>query len=292
MPPSGNPFEVAELSRNKGSPVTLYFFRYGDTTESYYAYTDAEEDTVWTFDPGLGPVTFKPIPIDHGAISSSGTLDKSSLDVKTPQDSELSMLFRLHPPSQIVTLRLLQGHEGVDDFRVAWAGRVLGNQVTGNETTFTCEPVSTSIRRAGLRRHYQLGCPLALYGVGEGQCNADKEAASTFAAVSNVAGALVALGGAWAADEMRIKYTGGIAEWQDATGRTETRTIVRLADSQTLVLSGVALGLVPGASIKLSFGCDHTWAGDCTNLHHNVQNFGGDPLIPTKNPIGIVNNFQ
>jgi hypothetical protein len=281
-------FNSRETSRAEGEPINLYFFRYGDAPDAYWAYTDAEQPVEHDFDPEVGLVVFEPVPIDRGSIVSSGTLDRAAMEIKTPQDSELAMLFRIHPPSQVVVLTVFQGHVGDLDFKVCWAGRVLGCQLNGNEAEFTCEPVSTSMKRAGLRRNWQYGCPHVLYGP---QCKADREDASIVTTVTGVAGALVSVDPAWAPAEMRVKYLGGLAEYSNADGVTEIRTVIRLADSDTLVLSGYALGLVPGSPIKLSFGCNHIWNEDCTNLHNNVQNFGGHPFIPTKNPIGIVNNF-
>lgn len=281
-------FANREASRQKGEPITLYFFRYGDTPASHFAYTDGEEAVVHAFDDPASPITFQPIPISRGAITSSGSLDRAALQIMMPDDEGMPMLFRYHPPSQVVTGIVFQGHVDDDDFKVVWAGRVLGCQLGGQNTAdFTCEPISTSLKRNGLRRRYQYGCPHVLYGP---QCKADQEAASIYATVGGVSGALVSLGGGWSAQP--TKYVGGLATWANSSGgRTETRTIVRLADTNTLVLSGIALGLSPGMPIKLAFGCDHIWNSDCTNLHDNVHNFGGDPFIPTKNPIGIVNNF-
>lgn len=281
-------FNARETSRTLGSPISLYFFRYGDAPDSYYAYTNAEQPVTHNFDPEVGEVTFAPIPIDRGPITSSGSLDKATLEIRTPQDSLLSKVFRLHPPSQVVVLTIFNGHDGDTEFKVGWGGRVLDCQLAGNEATFTCEPISTSLKRPGLRWNWQYGCPHVLYGE---DCKADKEAATIIASVTSVAGALVTLPTTWAPADMKAKYIGGLAEWVNNEGRTEIRTIIRMADSTTLILSGFALGLLPGSSISLSFGCNHIWNEDCTNLHNNVKNFGGDPFIPTNNPIGIVNNF-
>lgn len=281
-------FNSRETSRHQGEPVSLYFFRYGDTPDAYYAFTDAEQPVTFGFDPQVGDVTFMPVPINRGTISASGSLDKAALEIRTAHDSELSLVFRLHPPSQVVVLSIFQGHAGDPDFKLAWGGRVLDCQLAGNEAIFTCEPISTSLKRPGLRRHWQYGCPHVLYGP---QCKADKEAATIVSSVVSVQGALVNLPGPWAADPMKPKYVGGLAEWVNPQGRTEVRTIIRLADSDTLVLSGFALGLLAGSSISLSLGCNHIWNEDCTLLHNNVHNFGGQPFIPTKNPVGITNNF-
>lgn len=280
-------FPIREASRTLGEPISLYFFRYGDTPDAYYAYTDCEQQVEHEFDPQVGLVVFQPIPVDRGEITSSGSLDKAAMEIRTPQNAELAQLFSLHPPSQIVTVVIFQGHEGDTDFRVEWMGRVLGSSREGNEAVYTCEPVSTSMKRPGLRRNYQYQCPHVLYSQGPGLCNADREARSILRSATGVAGALVTFG----AIDNPDMYIGGIAEWTAPDGRKELRSIVRRADGLTFVFSGIALGLTPGVVVKLSAGCDHKMDGDCLNLHNNVQNFGGQPWIPTENPLGIKNNY-
>lgn len=284
-------FDQREKSRTQGAPFFLYFFRYGDTPDAFFAYTNADDAIEHIFDDELGPVLFVPEAISHGSIQVSGTLDRATLEVRTPQDSEISLLFRHYPPSQVVSMLVFQAHEDEPEIKVVWAGRALGNQLEEDEAVFTCEPVSTSQKRAGLRRHWGYGCPHVLYSVGDYLCNANKAAATITAPVTLVQGALVTMPGAWAPTGLKAKYLGGLASWTRADGRTETRSIIRLADSDTIILSGLALGLTSGMAIDLSYGCDHVWDSDCSNLHNNVLNFGGQPLIPTKNPIGIVNNF-
>lgn len=285
-------FGIRESSRSLGEPISLFFVRYGETPDAYFAYTDAEQIVTIQFDPDLGDVSFLPVPISFGEITASGSLDKASVEMRMPQNTPLADLFKLHPPSQVITLKVFQGHGDEDDYKVAWIGRILGGGREENEAVYTCEPVSTSMKRPGLRRNYQYQCPHVLYGP---QCQANRAAATISRAVTAVAGALVSIGGTFANPD---NYNGGIASWTTPDGRLEERTIVKRADTTTLIMSGVVVGLVVGQQIQLAFGCDHrlelagnTLTGDCIDLHNNVLNYGGDLWIPLKNPIGIVNNF-
>jgi hypothetical protein len=285
-------FQTQEASRSLGAPIRLFFFKYGDAATAYYAYTNAEQAVNYSFDPTVGLVTFQPTPITHSAIVSSGTLDKAALTVSTPQDSPLAQNFRVYPSSQVVILTIFEGHVGLNEFKVVWSGRVLGAGDNKNETEYTCEPASTSMKRPGLRRNWQRGCPLPLYGQGPGQCNADLPSASTAFPVTVIANALVSLGGGWATQspEARNRYLGGLAIWTAADGRTERRTILKLYnDTVGVLLSGAASGLSAGMSVTLAWGCPHDLDG-CA-MHNNRPNYGGQWLIPTKNPFGIVNNF-
>ena len=281
-------FADREESRHTGAPVFLYFFRYGPEPDSYFAYTNAERAIGYAFDAEVGLVEFQPIPIGHGSVVSSGTLDRADLDIRVPHDVELSMLVRLHPPSWTISLTIFKMHDNEDGWAVGWAGRILGNQLEEEYAVFTGQPITTALQRIGLRRSWQLSCPHVLYGP---RCRADKEAATTIVQVQEVVGAILTLPVGWETADRKPKYTGGLASWVNASGRTETRQIIRVPDPTTVLLSGFAYDLLAGGSVSFSLGCDHWYDSDCTQLHNNVHNYGGQFAIPTKNPIGITNNF-
>jgi hypothetical protein len=145
-----------------------------------------------------------------------------------------------------------------------------------------------------LRRPYQYGCPLALYSVGPGLCNADKASKTLSATVSTVDGATVTLGAGWNGAFSGAKFLGGLFEWVNDDGLTDRRTILRVTGN-TLSLSGIAKDVDPGDTVSVVVGCNHkAYAeqdGDCLPLHDNINNYGGDPWIPLKNPIGDFNNY-
>lgn len=275
------PFSTFEQSRDQGAPVTLFLFLYGTTPDAYYGYTDAEQEIV------TGGRTFTPIPVQRSNIASNGTLDKAQLTVRGPHDSPLSELFKVYPPAQVVTLIIYQGHAEDPDaeFMAVWSGRVLSCTREDGEAVYACEPVNTSLRRPGLRRNYQYGCPHVLYGP---QCLANQAAASIEVAAQSVAGYAVTLTPGWSTGIDATKFLMGVVSWEGATG-TEIRTVIRI-DGDVLDLSGPTFGLVSGAALTLSRGCNHQM-NDCLDVHNNIHNYGGQPWIPLKNPIGIVNNF-
>lgn len=272
-------FETLEESRNLGQPVDLYYFRYGTTASAYYAYTDAEEPV--TYDG----VIYEPKPIQRGAINSSGTLDKSALQIDVPVSSEVAELFRIYPPGRSVTLIIRQGHLGdVDnDFKVIWSGRILSSSREDSVNSLTCEPLSTAFRRSGLRRCYQYSCPHALYG---SLCMASRLAATRAAIVYAVSGASVTMDSGWNGTHPVEKYIGGMIEWDTPAGK-EVRTILRLTEGgNKLRLSGATRGITGGMEISVILGCEHNLS-DCEFLHNNIQNYGGQPWIPLSSPIKI-----
>lgn len=274
-------FAARENSRTLGQPVDIYLFRWGDGTNDYFAYTNAEQPLT------VDGVTYQPIPISRASVVASGTLDKASLEVRTPTSAELAEKYKLFPPSRVVSLVIRQGHIGDPDhqFLAIWTGRVLGSKRAKSEAIYTCDPISTALRRTGLRRHWQYSCPHTLYGP---MCRASKSFATVPASVASFSRAVVTLNPGWQVDSSKHFYTGGLLEW-DVGADQEVRTIWKI-DGDVLVLSGPATGMTSGQAVRVVLGCAKI-VTDCADLHVNLPNFGGQPWIPKVNPIGIKNNF-
>lgn len=275
-------FASFETSRDRGQPVNLYRFVWGETPTSFYAYTDAEKPVIHD------GITYDPIPVMRGAVVSSGSLDKSTIELRMPVTTDLSALFIAYPPSQVVSCFIRQGHLDDPDaeFPVIWTGRIVQSGREGNEAVFQGEPVATSMKRTGLRRHYQYSCPHVLYGP---HCRANEAAATTQVRVEVIAGAKITLPFDWTPAERAPLHLGGMVRWTGSGGNREVRTILDVSGGTVLTLSGAVRGLRVGQTVDVLLGCNHQMSG--CRLHNNIHNFGGCPWIPKKNPIGIVNNF-
>lgn len=276
-------FQDQETSRTKGRPVNLALIRFGENPESFYAFTTSEYPIV--FDG----ITYAPHPIDIPNQTSSGGLDKQSLEVTVPLDSPLAELFRVVPPSYTVAITVRQGHVDGTEFPVIWIGRILGGSRAGSMAKLLCEPSSTSLRRPALRRNYMYSCPHALYGP---QCKASLSAATASFVVESFTGNTVTLPVNWVDPARALKYRGGLVRWEGDAGDI-IRSIVGLQEDRRLVLNGATNELEIGASIRVSLGCSRNFeivggqpVSDCAELHNNILNFGGQPFIPTENPIG------
>ncbi len=250
-----------------------------------YAYTDATREVVHN------GVTYLPIPITMGGINSSGKLDKTLLEVRMPRDTPVTHEFRVYPPSQPVSLVIRTGHttDPDDEFLVAWAGRVLGSRRDGDESIMECEPITSSLRRPGLRRNYQIGCPYVLYGPG---CKAGKPAATVTVAVTTVdqTALTLTLPDGWEGSFTPEKFIGGMVEWDTDAGTREIRKIMRV-EADVLTIGGFLRGLENGDSVSVVLGCNRQTT-DCADLHNNIHNYGGFPSIPITNPLGAgTNNY-
>ncbi len=288
-------FNNREVSRTQGNPISLLLFRYGSADPEYYAYTSHEQ----TVTNGL--IDYLPVPMDLGKIEASGTLDKKTLEIRLPISTDIAEIFVL-PPSYPVTLVIRRGHlnDPDNEFLVEWSGRVLSCSREGAEAVFACEPISTALRRSGLRRHYQYSCPHALYGP---QCNANEAAATTTNETLSVDAAAVTLFDGWETPTRAAAALGGVVTWTGPHG-TIIRTIIEvLPNLTTLKLNGPTTGLQDGDEVTVKLGCNHRFEltgpttgvfvdTDCFTIHNNVPNYGGMPWIPLDNPIGTnVNKY-
>lgn len=280
-------FPTYESSIEDGGPVQLYRFVYGTEAGEILAYTNSTDEQIVDHGGSVGIVTYSPIPVERGNIVSNGTLDKSAIKISLDVGTDLAELFRVYPPSSVVTLTIYEGH--IDDpdseFIVIWAGRIISASREGNSLNLSGEPVSTQLRRAGLRRHYQYGCPHALYST---PCGANKAAATVVATVSAIAGTVVTLTAGWEGAFAAIKFQRGTLEWTPAGETTQKRTIIRISGDD-LSLSGLPSGLAVSDTVDVVLGCNHrafaAADGDCEGLHDILVNYGGQPWIPTKNVI-------
>jgi hypothetical protein len=291
-------FTIYESSRKSGSPIDLYLFRTGIGSASYFAYTNNESAIVFDDGSGLGPLTYEPIAINRGKIAAQGNLDKTRLDIRMANTTGLAIFLKTSFASSVLTCVVYNGHVTDPDaeFIAAWTGRILSAKNEPPEMVLTGEPVITAMRRSGLRRHYQIGCPHVLYDQEDGSCLADIDAVSQTATVASFSGSLVVLEPGWEGPIDAAKFkNGGRLEWDTAGGDHEIRTIRRIA-TDNLRLNAPVREMTVGMSVTVIPGCNHK-INDCTDLHKtilgnpNIVNYGGQRRIPTSSPLGLRNNY-
>ncbi len=268
--------DVFHRSRSLSRPVYLYEIVFAEGEAGTLRLTTAGR-TVTAFGQD-----FESAQVKHGNIESSGTLDNAALELNTPRHNPLVEVFRVYPPERVVSMTIFRGEldDPDADFKAIWSGRVLNFAMQGLEATFSCEPIATAVRRPGLRRTYQYGCPHVLYGP---QCRADKAAASSPGTVAALDGSVVTLNAGWNAKDPPF-YLRGMLEWTTDEGPVR-RTILRTLSGDRLLLSGTLPGLAVGDSVTAVLGCSHRM-DDCISLHNNVLNYGGQPWISKVNPLG------
>jgi hypothetical protein len=274
-------YDPIESSVDEGSPVNLFEFRYGDDPDDVFRYCTNDREIV-----AAGRI-WTPCNITHGPIVSSGSLDKAPMDVIMPNDLPLGKQFIITPPSRQILLNIWRGHalpNGFDDFVRIWTGRVLAPTWREAELELSCEPVATSLKRIGLRRYYQYGCPHDLYGR---ICRVDKPTYTAIGAVIKLVNARSVHVGFTTTPVPfdHTRFIGGTFRYDPNSGQKALRTIVGISPDTggyRIELMAAISGIQVGTPITMSYGCKHNWE-NCL-LFNNTPNYGGFPNIPTKNP--------
>ena len=261
-------YATIETSVQSGRPVELYEFRNGTT---YFRYTSADGDVVY------GGNTFAAVPIARGAVEATSETARLALEITCARTVGVLDLFALMPPAEIVAVTVRRLHAGDGEAITLWMGRILNVTLNNDAAEIHCESVYTSLKRVGLRRLYQKGCPHVVYGPG---CNLDRNAFKVVKTVSVVAGTAITLGSMGAfADGY---FSGGYLEWESAGGYFERRAI-RSQVGGVVTISFPLPGLAASDTVNLYPGCDHTLA-TCASKFSNRLNYGGMPYFPSKNP--------
>jgi uncharacterized phage protein (TIGR02218 family) len=258
-------YDAREQSLQDGAPVELYEFTRGSLI---YRYTSADADYTLTAN------TYAAEPLQRGKIETSAERARNSLTVECRREFAIADLFRIAPPTDVIGLVVKRQHRADADVAVIWTGRVLNCEFTGAQARLNCEPVTSSMKRPGLRRLYQRGCPHVLYGPG---CNLNRASVSTVTTVTAISGLVLSVAALGA-----YPFAGGFVEWEVEAGVIERRFVSGFSGLD-LTLTQAFQGITVGATVTVSPGCDHTMA-TCDGTYSNVDNFGGFPFIPSKNP--------
>lgn len=284
-------FDLFESSRSSGKPIALFLFRVGPGDLDVLGYTNCETPIVYA--PSGTLVTFEPTPIERDDIKSSGTLDKTTIDIRLSRDLAIADIFRIYPPSYVVSLVIYEGHIGDADmeFLVRWSGRIRNAQFDGLKCTLTGEPISSILGRPGLRRNWQFGCPYVLYS--PVTCKAQK-IPQALTLTSILTGNSVRVHPVGVLPKPAVNYTNGTIEWFNAENRRELRNIAKVTAATggnfDLVLTGGTHTLIVGQDMAMLLGCNHDTI-DCETIFDNILNYGGQPWIPLKNPVNNIRTF-
>lgn len=263
-------YATVESSVQTGRPVELYEFLNGDTA---YRYTSGDGAVAY------GGNTYAAVPISRGAVEATSEVARLALEITCSRDLPVLDLFSFVPPEEVIAVTLRRLHAGDGEAITLWLGRVLNVTWNNADAEIHCESVYTSLKRIGLRRLYQKGCPHVLYGTG---CGLDRDAFDLARTVSTVTGTAITM--TTMAGYADGYFAGGYLEWERTTGVFERRAI-RSQVGAVVTVGFPIPGLTASNAVTLYPGCDHTLA-TCTSKFSNRLNYGGMPYFPSKNPFG------
>lgn len=267
-------FNDYELAAQSGQPVELYTFRYGTNRLDF-----TSSDAAYVYQTR----TYDPATLQRTAIEETSEIARSDLKITCAHDFAPANWFNPYPPSEVVTVEMRRLHRPDGDAKLFWTGRVLTCRWVDTSAELQCESLIAAMRRPGLRRLYQRGCPYVLYGTGCAVASASYKHAATLSAVSGTTVSAAAFDA-----QVDGYFAGGYLEWQNGT-RLERRAIQSHVGTD-VVLSHPVPGLVAFASVNAYAGCDHSLA-TCASKFSNAIRYGGFPYIPQKNPFGQASVF-
>lgn len=261
-------FLSRETSAYLGEPFELYRFARG---ADIFLYTSADENKIFNGE------TYTAVPIRRNNIQKSQDSGKNNLKIEIDGSIALVRNYVASSPSQVVSLTIFALHENEAESFTVWKGRINSVAFSRNIATINCETIVTSFKRNGLRRLFQRNCPHRLYD--SSTCRASSTAFRAIATLSAVSGLTVSSNtfGTFANDH----FTGGFVNWN--SGSFIESSLITAHTGNTLTLRLAIPDLTVGDVVDAFPGCDRT-INTCINKFSNVENYGGFPWIPTRNP--------
>lgn len=261
-------FDTQERSAEGGQPIELFKFDLGGTL---YTYTNQE--STQTFDA----IVYTPEAISRGKIQNSFEQKKTQLTITVPVDNEFAQLFISIIPGETAILEVRQVHrtDGADQTVLIFKGRVgtVGFSNDGKSAKITCRPIMAAVERPIPRHTYQGLCNHMHY---DDRCTVVQGSFEETGSVTTVNGRNITTSGLTnvsSSDYWEAGFVQFGVEYRLIVAQTDNVFRLNLPFSADIV--GETLTFLPG--------CKHR-RSDCATKFSNIENYGGYPFVPTKNP--------
>lgn len=239
-------------------------------------------------------------PISDDGVKQSGEAASDALNITASVDTVPARLFMYSPPSKMMSIVKYRAEfdpkprvsevtglvstpdsrvHPVTNKRVLYDGEVGQCSFAGDPGTvgFTCETLSASMRREGLRLPWQRQCPFAIYD--QSTCKLDKSSRGVVAVITAINGVSVSLDSIGSIPDGHM--AGGFLEFQHPVKGMETLA-VESASGTDLVIFGSTIELWVGMTVTIYPGCNQS--PDRCKSYGNYLNYGGFEALPGKSP--------
>jgi uncharacterized phage protein (TIGR02218 family) len=241
----------------------------------------AEDATITALTSGDVPFThmgdtYVPHAIGRSEYSNKQELSKASIEILFPASSPIAKEWINRDLHNRLSLTIFAKEDST--VSSIWKGRMSSIRPSSEEIVLTFESVFTSLRRTGISKRYQRLCPLVLYGK---QCGVNAATYQVNATCTARQPSTYQYEIPIAASQPNGYYSGGILEASNG----DKRFIVKHEGIYIFVnrlLGALETATLP-ASVKIYPGCDRS-KETCKNKFNNLNNYGGFPFIPGKNP--------
>lgn len=234
-----------------------------------------------TYNAGSGDEVYTPYAIGRGVVEVKNELSKASLEITLALNNPIAQRYLSAIVDTVLTLTVFQQTNATTN--VVWKGRLVKVKLTNKKVSLIFESIFTSMRRPGLRARWQKSCRHSIYGPG---CKVDK-------ATVLFANDVVAIDG----NDIELTdlstfsagyFTGGIVQTQDNDAMryilSHVGNVITLSRPFEHLNEIFAAG-PPPIAVNLYPGCPKNMTA-CKDIFDNLDNFGGFPWIPPKNPMG------
>lgn len=268
-----------EGSVEGGRPIILYRFTLGSVV---WRYTSADEIV------NAGGFEWMPASITDDGSKQTGEVAQDAMTIEAPSWIGPSNVFMSAAPSKMIQVDVFAKHEGDADLVTYYAGEISQiNFPMPGKCRITCETLSASMKREGLRLGWQRTCPYATY---DDACGLDKADFGLAFTVVGITGNTVNV----ILDAVLIpangKYNNGFIEWNHPFRGVEVLMVELSAQvpvvtdgpNHALTIFGFPGDLFIGATGIVYPVCDFT-PPSCQGFA-NYDNYGGSPDMPYKSP--------
>jgi len=256
-------------------PVELYTFTRG-VFSWYYTSADANID--------FNGNTYVATPIKRSRIEATPDLGRITLKITTSRTTAFVDQFIETSPTDIITITVTRFHPEDSTSAITFKGRVINVKFQENDAEISCQPIQTTLKRPGLRRLYQLNCPHVLYGPECGVALGTHQVMGVITGVSGLtitsASFIISINPTFDA----AHFTGGFVAFSQAGLVTKRFITDHNNGTGTLTLNLPFSGIIVGDTVTAAPGCDHV-TPTCAGKFAVIENFGGFPFIPQKNPM-------
>lgn len=256
-------------------PRELFKFTRG-TVNWYYA--SGDEDV--TFEAKV----YEAEAISRGDIATTQDVNKAGLKIEVAKSNAFIQQYIAASPSDVITLTVYRIHGDEAGSIVSFIGRVVNIDFQESKAVISVQSNQSSLKRPGLRRVFQTTCPHVLYG---DMCRVNRTLFKTDAVLSGLSG-LTLTSSAFVVSVNATYdptwFVGGYIDYL-VDGATDRRFITAHDNvAGTITVNLPLVGVAIGDTVSAYAGCDHA-PETCVGKFSNIENYGGFPFIPEKNPM-------
>lgn len=254
-------YQTTEESINSGKPIELFDFVFGQT---HYRYTSGPIDIVYN------TKTYVSETIQRDDLELTENAFKNEIKLTLNRENIFGRLFISSVLEGIVTLTIYRGHGS--DFVTYWNGILSHIKYNSDGIEISASPKTSTMGLVGLRRKYQKLCTHHLYGPGCLAASSSFKSTGIIATIDNftITSAVFA-----------TKADGYFISGKFIVG--DARRLITTHVGSTITINRRMVGVIASNNFSAFAGCAHTMDA-CRLVFDNLDNYGGQPWIPIKNP--------